>query len=81
MKHKHSSLNTENEEEGGSYTPSDSFWEIVPSDLSTDEREVVRLRLEGYNFKEISESLDLNRSSIKKLFNNAVKKIRDNNAQ
>lgn len=79
MKHKHRSLNFENEEEAGEYMSSESFWELVPSDLTPNEREVVRLRLEGYNFKEVSEELDLNRSAIKKLFNSAIKKIRDNN--
>ena len=81
MKHKNSSLNFENEEEAGAYMSSESFWELVPSDLTPKEREVVRLRLEGYNFKEVSEELDLNRSAIKRLFNSAVKKIRDNNEQ
>ena len=63
-----------------SETPnSDPFWELIPSCLSNAELEVIELRLEGYNFKEISNKLQCHRSYIKKLFQNAIKKIRDHN--
>jgi len=78
MKHKHTPLHLEHEESIGSYVSNESFWDLVPSSLSSQEREVVQLRLDGCNFKEISEKLQLSRASIKKLFGSAVKKIRDN---
>lgn len=57
----------------------ESFWELLPSSLTPDEEKIIYSRLEGYNFKEISNILDANRSHVKKLFNSALKKIRDNN--
>ena len=79
MKHKHVSLNLDDEDKLGEYLSPESFWELVPSSLTEDERAVITLRLEGHNFKDISEKLDRNRSSVKKVFNSAIKKIRDNN--
>lgn len=62
------------------YTPAPSpFWELIPSCLSDKELEVIELKLEGYNFKEISNKLQRHRSHIKKLFQNAIKKIKDHN--
>ena len=55
--------------------------EIVPSTLTQEEKRIISLRLEGNNFKDISSQLNLSRSSVKKLFNSAVKKIRDNNEE
>ena len=55
------------------------FWEMLPSTLTTNESQVIQLRLEGYNFKEISHKLNCNRSHIKKYFHNAVNKIRETN--
>ena len=79
MKHKQVSLNLDDEDNLGEYLSPESFWELVPSSLTEDERAVITLRLEGHNFKDISEKLDRNRSSVKKVFNSAIKKIRDNN--
>jgi RNA polymerase sigma factor (sigma-70 family) len=78
-KHKHLALNLDNEDGIGTYLSEESFWEMVPSSLTVEEKEVIRFRLEGYNFKEISAELDCNRASVKKLFDIAVKKIRDKN--
>ena len=77
-KHKHISLMFE-ENNGPSYMTGESFWEMVPSNVTDQEKEVLRMRLEGSNFKEISESLNGTRSQTKKLFNSAIKKIRDHN--
>ena len=60
------------------YTPP-PFWELIPSCLTDAELQVIELRLEGYNFKEIANKLQRHRSHIKKLFQNAIKKIQDNN--
>ena len=67
--------------EASSTTPKESFWELLPSSLTSDEEKIIYSRLEGYNFKEISNILNVNRSHVKKLFNSALKKIRDNNEQ
>lgn len=55
------------------------FWELIPASLSQTESQVIQLRLEGYNFKEISAKLDCNRSHIKQIFRSAITKIRETN--
>ena len=55
------------------------FWELIPASLSQKESQVIQLRLEGYNFKEISAKLDCNRSHIKQIFRAAITKIRETN--
>jgi len=79
MKHKHLPLDFENDDIAGSYLEVESFWELVPPNLTDEEVEVIKLRLEGNNFKEISMKLDCSRTLVKKFFDNAIKKIRDNN--
>tara|TARA_Y100000593_G_C4140548_1_gene252018 strand:- start:1 stop:468 length:468 start_codon:yes stop_codon:yes gene_type:complete len=64
--------------EAKSQNPS-PFWELIPSSLSQAESQVIQLRLEGYNFKEISAKLNYNRSHIKQIFRSAVTKIRETN--
>ena len=81
MKHKHLPLNLDSDDAMGTYLTDDSFWELVPSTLTQEEKRIISLRLEGNNFKDISSQLNLSRSSVKKLFNSAVKKIRDNNEE
>ena len=79
MKQKHLPLNLLSDDSIGTYITQESFWELVPPTLTAEEKRVIALRLEGNNFKEISSELDVNRSSVKRLFNSAIKKIRDNN--
>jgi RNA polymerase sigma factor (sigma-70 family) len=79
MKHRHLPLNLDDDDSVGDYLPKESFWELVPSSLTVEEMEVIKLRLDGNNFKEMSEKLDCNRSVVKKIFDSAIKKIRDNN--
>ena len=55
------------------------FWEYLPSNLNTIESHIIYLRLQGYNFKEISSKLDHNRSNIKKMYQSAINKIRETN--
>ena len=81
MKHKHLPLNLDSDDAMGTYLTDDSFWELVPSTHTQEEKRIISLRLEGNNFKDISSQLNLSRSSVKKLFNSAVKKIRDNNEE
>ena len=79
MKHKHFPLNLDDDEIMGTYGAEESFWELIPSSITAEEREVIKLRLEGHNFKEISLNLDCSRAVVKKIFNSAIKKIRDTN--
>ena len=55
------------------------LWEILPSSLNDLEEATISLKSEGYNFKEISNKLNLDRSKIKKIFDSAVNKIREHN--
>ena len=56
------------------------FWEYLPSNLNKIESHIIQLRLQGFNFKEISSKLDCNRSNIKKMFQSAINKIRETNS-
>ena len=75
----HSPSVADQKEEGPVLPPKENFWELLPSSLTSEEQQVIDSRLEGYNFKEISGILNVNRSQVKKLFNSALKKIRDTN--
>ena len=75
----HSPSVVDQKEEGPSRSPKENFWELLPSSLTSEEQQVIDSRLEGYNFKEISGILNVNRSQVKKIFNSALKKIRDTN--
>ena len=55
------------------------LWEILPSSLNDLEEATISLKSEGYNFKEISNKLNLYISKIKKIFDSAVNKIREHN--
>ena len=57
------------------------FWELLPETLSHEELEVVSLRREGYNFKEIASKLACHRSRITKIFHDALNKIRETNGE
>ena len=56
-----------------------AFWELLPSTLTQTESKIIELRLEGYNFKEISSKLNRHRSQIKKIYYSAIGKIRETN--
>lgn len=79
LKTKHTSIHTEEELQYSSANSSLSFWEYIPSSLTTKEKQIIQLRLEGYNFKEISVEMRCHRSHIKKIFHKAISKIRDTN--
>ena len=56
---------------------SSPFWELLPPTLTSPELQIIELRLEGHNFKEISSKLNRSRSDIKNHFQSAIKKIQD----
>lgn len=78
-KSKHDSTNIEDCKNFATNPPSSSFWEYLPSTLTKKEKNIIELRLEGYNFKEISLKLSCHRSNVKKIFHSAISKIRDTN--
>lgn len=78
-KAKHDSIHTEDIAHSPSFKSPSSFWEYIPSNLTKKEEQIIQLKLEGYNFKEISSELSCHRSHIKKIFHNAISKIRDTN--
>ena len=57
----------------------ESFWEMVPPTLTSLESQIIKLKLDGYNIKEISTKLQRNRSNIKKHYQSAISKIREVN--
>jgi len=79
IKAKYDYINIEEYQHSYPSNTSIPFWELMPSNLTDNESQVIKLRLEGYNFKEISNKLQCHRSNIKKIFQNAIKKIRETN--
>ena len=69
----HKSNDYHNIEEDDSHEP---FWEMVPPTLTPLESQIIKLKLEGYNVKEMSTKLNRNRSNIKKNYQSAICKIR-----
>ena len=57
----------------------ESFWEMVPPTLTSLESQIIELKLEGYNVKEMSTKLQRNRANIKKNYQSAIGKIREVN--
>ena len=43
------------------------FWELLPPNLTSPELQIIELRREGHNFKEIANKLSRSRSDIKKV--------------
>ena len=66
-------------ESNGHYSMSDNFWEFIPDTLTEEEQDVIRLRCMGYNFSEICKNIGRGRHYTKKLFVNAVNKMRESN--
>ncbi|HAT64154.1 MAG TPA: hypothetical protein DCS66_06070, partial [Flavobacteriaceae bacterium] len=62
-----------NTEENHRHEP---FWEMVPPTLTSLESQIIELKLEGYNVKEMSTKLQRNRANIKKNYQSAIGKIR-----
>jgi len=56
-----------------------NLWELLPTTLTKTEESVILLKSQGYNFKEISNLLSLDRTNTKKTFDSAANKIRENN--
>ena len=52
---------------------------MVPPTLTPLESQIIKLKLEGYNVKEMSTKLNRNRSNIKKNYQSAIGKIREVN--
>lgn len=74
-KHNNASINDNNI----SYSISEKFWELVPDTLTDEEQEILHLRCMGYNFSEICKNINRGRHYTKKLFRQAVQKMRESN--
>jgi RNA polymerase sigma factor (sigma-70 family) len=57
----------------------DNFWEFMPDSLTEEEKIILKLRCEGYNFSEICKKLERGRHYTKQLFMNAIDKLRESN--
>ena len=79
IKNKYDAINIEEHQHHHLSNNPSPFWELVPSNLTQNESQIIQLKLEGYNFKEISSKLQCHRSNTKKIFQSAIKKIRENN--
>jgi len=79
IKNKYNSTNIEDCYHSYSSNNNTPFWELIPSNLTQKESQVIQLKLEGYNFKEISNKLQCHRSNTKKIFQSAVRKIKETN--
>ena len=79
IKNKYDSINVEENQNSYPCNNTTPFWEFIPTNLTGHESKVIQLKLEGYNFKEISTKLQCHRSNTKKIFQSAIKKIRETN--
>lgn len=57
----------------------ENFWEYLPETLTQEEKDVIMLRRMGHNFSEICKNIGRGRHYTKKLFINAVEKMREAN--
>ena len=64
---------------GGNKKDNVNLWEFLPSTLTQTEESIILLKSQGYNFKEISKTLSLDRTHTKKIFDSAINKIRERN--
>ena len=64
-----------------SYVLSERLWECLPSTLSEEEITLLNLRGMGYRLSEMSEIVEKKTSYVKRIFYNAIRKIREINAQ
>lgn len=53
------------------------IWELLPSDTTEQEKEIVRLRCEGYRFKEISEEMQEEPDVIKNKFYKLIRRLKE----
>lgn len=53
------------------------IWELLPSDTTDQEKEIVRMRCEGYRFKEISEEMQEDADVIKNKFYKLIRKLKE----
>ncbi len=82
-KHKHTDINEYDRDAETIYSQNKApvlvFDDLLPDNLTDLELKIIMLRREGYNFKEISNTLNRHRSNIKKLYDSATYKIRESN--
>ena len=57
------------------------IWELLPSDTSEQERQIVRMRCEGYRFKEISEEMQEEPDVIKNKFYKLIRRLKEDNKE
>jgi len=55
------------------------IWELLPSDTPEAEIQIVRMRCEGYRFKEISERMQEEPDVIKNKFYKLIRKLKEQN--
>ncbi len=59
--------------------PHDKIYELIPESLSKQEWTIIEMRLAGYTFKEIGESLSRTKDQVRKHYHKIVEKIRKAN--
>lgn len=61
------------------YMPHDNMWECLPSTLSDKEKLILKLKTEGYTFKDIGIKVGYTRGWVNRLYQSAIKKIKQAN--
>ena len=59
-----------------SYSPKDSFWEIVPECLTDKERLVLKMKVENYTHREIAHRLSCPKNQVKHIIRKVINTIR-----
>lgn len=59
--------------------PHDEFWELLPDNLTKNEKSVIMLKLDNYSKQEIGDIIGCSKKEVNNLFNKAKKKIKEAN--
>lgn len=67
--------------EEGVIWPKSHFWEFVPDNLTSQEKALINLKLEGYNLNNIARLMKIKHDDVEKALQSAYAKIKEANGE
>lgn len=61
--------------------PTFHLWEIIPDNMSEDEKRIIELKLDNYNSNQIAKQMGIKTKEVEEIFSLACKKIREANLE
>lgn len=61
--------------------PTFHLWEIMPDDMTDREIEVINLKLDNYNVRQIAKQMQIKCKEVEEIFTSACQKIREANSE